>query len=190
MRVQLRDWIKPFCVVLVLAGGAELHAADPACAALLPAWKLPAELKTRGKPRRARWEEVDKIVTMVRKATQKKGCSLTVGQIFKVPRAEIFFPLTNNILRTIPEASFEGVSVHNQNGEVLGQLFNIVPYQRRGGLYATRSYTLYYFQFRDHKGALHSSGSELLLDNFLVKWDEIKDRLVVSSSPNGKVSSQ
>ena len=166
---------------LVLFGGMEPGAARPDCESILPGLKVPAKLKTRGKPKRARWENVDKVVTRVRDAVEDQECSLTLEQLFRVRRQEIFFPLTNNLLRTIPEESLEGVSVYSSEGERLGEFSNTVPYHRSGGLYAVRGYTLHYFQYRDEEGGLHSSGTDLLLDNFLLKWSEIKDRVVIST---------
>lgn len=173
------------CTILFLFfflfGGMEAGAAGPDCESILPGLKVPAKLKTRGKPKRGRWENVDKVVTRVRDAIEDKECSLTLEQLFRVRRREIFFPLTNNLLRTIPEESLEGVSVYSTDGERLGEFSNIVPYHRSGGLYAVRGYTLHYFQYRDEEGGLHSSGTDLLLDNFLLKWSEIKDRVVIST---------
>lgn len=173
------------CTILFLFfflfAGMEAGAAGPDCESILPGLKVPAKLKTRGKPKRGRWENVDKVVTRVRDAVEDKECSLTLEQLFRVRRQEIFFPLTNNLLRTIPEESLEGVSVYSSDGERLGKFSNIVPYHRSGGLYAVRGYTLHYFQYQDEEGGLHSSGTDLLLDNFLLKWSEIKDRIVIST---------
>ena len=177
------------CLILslFLFGGMEPGAAGPACDSILSDLKVPAKLKTRGKPKRARWENVDKVITRVREAVEDKDCSLTLEQLFRVRRQEIFFPLTNNVLRTVPEESLQGVSIYSNDGERLGEFSNIVPYHRSGGLYAVKGYTLHYFQYKDQEGGLHSSGTDLLLDNFLLKWAEIKDRIVIStpSQPEG-----
>jgi len=159
----------------------EAGAASPDCESILPGLKVPAKLKTRGKPKRARWENVDKVITRVREAVGDRDCSLTLEQLFRVRRQEIFFPLTNNLLRTVPEESLQGVSVYSNDGERLGEFSNTVPYHRSGGLYAVKGYTLHYFQYQDQEGGLHSSGTDLLLDNFLLKWTEIKDRIVIST---------
>ena len=171
------------CTILsaALFGGMEAGAAGPDCESILPGLKVPAKLKTRGKPKRGRWENVDKVVTRVREAVEDQECSLTLEQLFRVRRQELFFPLTNNVLRTVPEESLHGVSVYSNDGERLGEFSNIVPYHRSGGLYAVKGYTLHYFQYKDEEGSLHSSGTDLLLDNFLLKWSEIKDRVVIST---------
>ena len=168
-------------LLLFVFAGTEPGAASPDCESILPGLKVPAKLKTRGKPKRGRWENVDKVVTRVREAVEDKDCSLTLEQLFRVRRQEIFFPLTNNLLRTIPEESLHGVSVYSSDGERLGEFSNIVPYHRSGGLYAVRGYTLHYFQYQDEEGGLHSSGTDLLLDNFLLKWNDIKDRVLIST---------
>ena len=38
-----------------------------------------------------------------------------------------------------------------------------------------KKYTRYYFQYRNSLGKLQSSGNQLLLDSYLVRWDDIKD---------------
>ena len=124
---------------------------------------------------------MDKVLTRVREAVRDEDCSLTLEQLFRVRRPEIFFPLTNNLLRTAPEKSLQGAAVYSNDGERLGEFSNIVPYHRSGGLYAVKGYTLHYFQYQDQDGGLHSSGTDLLLDNFLLKWSEIKDRVVIST---------
>ena len=77
----------------------------------------------------------------MREAVEDQECSLTLEQLFQVRRQEIFFPLTNNLLRTIPEESLQGVAVYSSEGELLGEFSNTVPYHRSGGLYAVRGDT-------------------------------------------------
>lgn len=143
--------------------------------------KLPLKLKTRGKPSRARWEQVDKVMTSLHQRLKGEGCEFTFDQIFKSKKTELYFPLTNNVLRTVPEASLKGLSVFNQAGELLGRYENRVTYERSGGLYAKNSYTLYYFQFMDQRREIQSSGHRLLLDDFLVKWGDLAKKISLST---------
>lgn len=160
--------------LLLLTAPFSVRAGD--CQSLLQSLKLPAELKTKGKPAVARWDKVDKVLTGFRERANGMDCRITLGQVFRSGKKEVFFPLTNNVLRTVPEASLAGVSVFSTEGELLGEFSNLVTYERSGGLYARDSYSLVYFQFTDRRGELQSSGNRLLLDTFVVKWSDIRDQ--------------
>ena len=82
----------------------------------------------------------------------------------------------------VPETILEGLAVFNQSGEHLGEFENRVSYQRAGGLYATNSYTLYYFRYKDTEGEVESSGNHLLLDDYLVPWSDLSERIAINTS--------
>ena len=167
---------------LMLLSGERSYAANTGnCAVLSRDLKLPTKLKTRGKPPRARWEKVDEVVSKLRGRIEGTSCSWTLGQLFRPTKKQPMFPLTNNLLRTVPDAVLEGVEVFNQQGIRLGQYANRVMYQRSGGLYSKKKYTLYYFQYKDANDKLQSSGSQLLLDTYLVRWDDIKNRVSIAA---------
>ncbi len=172
-----------FMVGVILGGEASYAARVPEeqCSLIAKELKLPAKLKTRGKPRRARWEKVDEVISGLRGRIEGTSCSWTLNQLFRPTKKELMFPLTNNLLRTTPDASLDGVAVFNQQGELLGQYANRVMFQRSGGLYKKRKYTLYYFQYKNPQGKLQSSGNQLLLDTYLVRWDDIKERVVIAA---------
>ena len=121
------------------------------------------------------------MITNLRKKIERTSCSFTLDQLFRPTKKEMVFPLTNNLLRTTPDASLEGIEVFNQEGDRLGEYANRVMYQRSGGLYRKRKYTLYYFQYKNSQGKLQSSGNQLLLDFYLVRWGDIKDRVVIAA---------
>ena len=184
MANQLCSSLLTFVVFMVVFPAGEAspsRAAEEQCSSIARELKLPAKLKTRGKPHRARWEKVDEVISNLRKKIQGTSCSLTLNQLFRPTKKELMFPLTNNLLRTTPDASLEGVEVFNQRGERLGQYANRVMYQRSGGLYRKRKYTLYYFQYKNSQGKLQSTGNQLLLDSYLVRWEDIKDRVVIAA---------
>ena len=170
-------------MVVVFLGGKTSYARVPEeqCSLIARELKLPAKLKTRGKPHRARWEKVDEVISDLREKIEGTSCSLTLHQLFRPTKKELMFPLTNNLLRTTPDSSLEGVEVFNQQGQRLGQYANRVMYQRSGGLYKKRKYTLYYFQYKNSQGKLESTGNQLLLDFYLVRWDDIKERVVIAA---------
>lgn len=158
----------------------ELQAND--CAPVESSLRLPARIKTTGRPPRARWGEVDRVLTQIREELEGKDCRFRFEEVFQFSRPEwVFFPVTNNLLRTAPEDSLEGLAVYNQEGELLGHFENRVTYERSGGLQLGRSYTLHYFQFKGPEGDLRSSGNRLLLDDFLVRWEDVRGRVVIAS---------
>ena len=82
----------------------------------------------------------------------------------------------------VPEPILQGLPVFNQSGERLGEYDHRVSYQRSGGLYASDSYVLYYFQYQDTEGEVESSGNHLLLDEFLVRWSDLSERIAMNTS--------
>ncbi|MDA2924081.1 hypothetical protein MYX65_05390 [Acidobacteria bacterium AH-259-L09] len=173
------SWVFASLLLVLSEGTYFLHGEEP-CSAALRELKLPVKLKTRGKPRRARWEQVDKMLTELRKNLQGATCEFKFEEIFKTDKEKLYLPVTNNLVRTVSEAALEGVPIFNQSGERIGEYIGRVTYNRSGGLYVTKSYTLYYFQFRDTQGKIQSTGNRLLLDDYLVRWSDIKNRVAVN----------
>ena len=172
-----------FCA-LVLAQETSAPGRSEPCLAVLTARKLPVQLKTRGRVRTARWEQVDEVLAGLDRDLQQLTCEFRFEEIFRTDKEELHIPVTNNVVRTVPEATLKGVPIFNQSGEHLGEYESRVSYSRRGGLFRSDSYTLYYFQFRSSEGELQSSGNHLLLDNFLMRWSDIADRIAVKTSPD------
>jgi hypothetical protein len=154
------------------------------CQTVIADLKLPITLKMRGKPKTARWEQVEKVMTELRDGLEGQSCELSFGQVFaSKSKKEIYFPLISNLLRTVPEESLVGVAVFSQDGYPMGHFENRVTYEKKGEY----TYKHYYFQFRDKSGELHSSGNRLLIDIatgkpfFIMKWADLKDRIAVST---------
>ena len=169
-----------YLMVPVWAQPGPAGASQEACTRLLQQNKLPLELKTRGRPRRARWEQIDRVLTELSADPQGRGCGFTFSQIFRSDREEIFIPVTNNLVRVAPEETLRGIALYHQSGELVGEYSGRVSYSRKGGLYRTQSYTLYHFQFRDTQGELQSTGTHLLLDHYLARWQDLQDRLAIA----------
>lgn len=169
--------------VLLLFGALPAGVKADECAQVRAALKLPVELKLEGKPRQARWGQVEKVLTRLREAVGDRPCRLTFEQVFSPRRREdVFFPLIYNLLRTAPEESLVGTSVYAASGRRLGTFSNRVTFTKQG----ERSYTHYYFQFKDREGKLQSGGSSFLIDTgtgkpfFLLSWDELKARTLIA----------
>jgi len=173
----------------VLWGAGEQAQQGPekgSCEEVTSIMKLPKDVGKRKGPARLKWEEVDKVLTTLREDLQGRECRFTFSGLFKVKGKKdevVFFPLTNNVLRTVPEPAFEGLQVFNSEGKALGQYDSRVPHEKSGGGLAKKSYTLFSFQYKNPQGEFEAVGGRLLLDGFLVKWDDIKDKVAITTSP-------
>lgn len=153
------------------------------CAGVLQELKLPKKVKTRGKPKVAKWEDVDKILSQVSKLTEGKACTFSVDQLFATKKDDIFFPLSNSVIRVAPEHAFEGIQIFAKEGDEIGKFLGRVKYERSGGLYASGSYELYYFQYEDAEGGRFTVGNRLLLGDYVVRWNDVKDIVIFDSQP-------
>jgi hypothetical protein len=177
MRLKMRRLA--FAVLLQLWLFPLAHAQD--CAAVAAEMELPQKVKTRGKPKFIQWERVDKTLNGLQENLGNLECQFTFAEVFRTENEDIFFPLTNSLIRIAPESALQGLEVFNKDGELLGTFEGRVLYERSGGLEAMKSYSLYYFQFRDRNGKLQSTGHQLLYDRFGVKWMGVKDRAAIST---------
>jgi hypothetical protein len=151
------------------------------CAEVVADLKLPKKMKTRGKPKVCKWEDVDEMLSELSERFNGTDCKLTFGEIFRHKDEDVYFPLTNSAVRIAPEEAFTGLTVFTKEGFELGPYAGRVRYERSGGLYARKSYQLYYFQYNDSAGKMQSVGNRLLLDEFVVKWPGLLDRVAVRS---------
>jgi hypothetical protein len=151
------------------------------CEAIVAEAKVPVKLKTRGKPKVGKWERIDEVLNELGQKMEAVECELTFGELFRNKKEEeLYFPITNTALRVVPEESFRGVRVYRKGGELLGVYANRSLYERSGGLQLKKSYKSYYFQYEDLSKKLQSVGHRLLLDDFVVRWMDIKDKVAVS----------
>jgi len=151
------------------------------CQEVVSEAKLPVNLKTRGKPKVGKWERVDEILNEVGQKMEAAQCELSFGELFRNKKEEeLYFPITNTLLRVVPEESLKGVKVYRKDGELLGVYTNRSLYERSGGLQLKKSYTSYYFQYEDLSKKVQSVGHRLLLDDFVVRWIDIKNRVAIS----------
>ena len=169
-----------FTLTVLVGNQASTSAPDASpCQFIAKKLKLPVKFKTRGKPRRARWEQVDKVLNELHAMAKNKSCSFVFSEVFSTRREDLYIPVTNSLVRLVPEMSLQGAVVFHKSGEKLGEYAGRVTYERTGNLQFSRSYKLYYFQFKDSRGELQSAGSQLLLDDYLVRWSQLKGQLAV-----------
>jgi hypothetical protein len=167
-------------VAILALPGVPVQASDSDCGRILGEMKLPKKLKTKGKTRIGVVKDVDQTLHNLEQELQGHDCSFTFGQVFQMKNDEDLLPLTNRVIAIAPEDTFSRLTVLTREGEVLGTYAGRVRYERSGNLYARGSYTIYYFQYKDSDGDLHSVGNNLLLDSFGIRWADIRNRTAVS----------
>lgn len=152
------------------------------CETLLADLELPKRVKTDGRHDVAKWQDIDKLLNELAQVSEGTNCNFTFSEIFRIEEESPLFPLTNSVIRVVPEESLKGVPVFNKEAEKIGSFAGQVRYERTGGLYARRSYTIYYFQYEREDGKLDSAGGggQLLLDRYLTKWGDIKANVAIS----------
>jgi hypothetical protein len=165
-------------------GKNHLICGEPACLQVVDEIKLPVRLKTRGKPQRAHWEQVDRTINTLQDRLQGRACSLRFEHLFQSRKDDVYFPLTNLLIRVMPETALSGVPVFNQSGDLLGSFASRFMVEKSGAFYNRQKVTLYFFQYKDDQGELHDSGRELLLDNYLVRWADVRDRVAMTTQEN------
>lgn len=177
-------------MVMNLSSGMTGNAPDARCGDVLESIEAPIEFKTRGKPRRARWEQLDRTLhTLVEQPEKSSDCRLTFDQVFASGRdEEIYVPITHVLLKYVPEEALKGLKVYNQEGDLLGTFESRFPYERTGGTFSGRDYVLYYFQYRTQQGEMQSVPRQPLLDNFLIPWSEIRSRQILGPNQESTTS--
>jgi hypothetical protein len=167
------------------AGPSAPAAGDPAARQAVLKQFPPRKIKARGPHHILRFEDIDRRLADVaarleqRQATlpdpeASKGTpvSASFAELFLPSRTDALFPLTNSVIRYVPESSLAGLTVFDSTGTPMGSFSNKYPYARSGA----QSYTLWYFQYQASDGHLRRTGPDLLLDRFSVRWLDVADK--------------
>lgn len=166
--------------------------------------KFPCKMDTGGKPKMIRWQDVEKCMneaeeridwqTLTQKIEdlrQEGGFSraefyeavqssmsehaIPYNRVFKVKKKDVLLPLSNTVLKFLPDGSLMDLPVFSKRlKEQIGTFAGAFTYERSGGLSAATTYRLSMFQYKDTKGDLQmpSLQNRLLLDSFGVPWEE------------------
>jgi hypothetical protein len=168
----------------VLGQQASARPPKGSCEETLFELRLPQSVGKRKGPVRMKWEDVDKVLSSLTAKLQGRDCTFTFGQLFEVKTKkgeEVLFPISNLVVKTVPEASLQGLQVFDFEGKPLGLYDSRVPHERSGGGYALRAYTLFSFQYKNPDGEYESVGGRLIHDDFFVKWSDLRDKAAVST---------
>ena len=166
--------------------------------------EFPCEPGTGGNPRMMKWQDLDKCLQKAEDrvdwnllAGQIEALRLEEGlpredlspivetalsahvipydKVIVVKKKNVLLPLTNSVLKYLPEDSLKGLPVFDKKSrKQIGIFFSSFTYERRGGLSAANTYKLSYFQYTDLEGDLQAPtlNNSLLLDSFGVPWDD------------------
>jgi hypothetical protein len=89
-------------------------------------------------------------------------------------KSEILLPLTNSLLRFVPDDALTGLPVFDKVGTQVGAFTGLYSYERSGGLASANMFRLVLFQYTDKDGNVQSSSDRLLLDSFGVPWKDAR----------------
>ena len=162
--------------------------------------EFPCKAGTRGKVDMLKWQEVDRCLNRafnaidwealtrdleaVRLTVRSLSASdflsvvetsfarhaLAFDQVFLVKNEKAHLPLTNSLLKFLPEESLEGLQVTDNTGTDVGKFAGVFSFERTGGLSTANSYKLTMFQYTTSSGVAVSPPEKLLLDSFGVRW--------------------
>jgi len=154
------------------------------------------KINTRHKPRILRYEDVDAHLAAILRWAESRDPAwvpaaeaapgdviLRFDEVFTPGKTPCFLPLTNNIVKQVPTASLQGLAVYEPSGDVLGTFAGTYEYTRTG----VRAYTLICFQYERPDGRMQRSGTDLLLDRFVVSWEDVHDRPFLILRPQEQV---
>jgi len=163
---------------------------------------FPCKLKAGGKPKMLSWKGIEKCFHKaytkidwdgLSKKLQKiredgryqkvdmanaieaslKANAMPFDKVFMVKNENALLPLSNSILRSLPEDSLVNLPVYDKEGKQIGTFAGGYTYEKMGSISGNiQRHSL--FQYTDPHGKMHSSSDRLLLDSFGVPWKDAK----------------
>jgi hypothetical protein len=173
---------------------------------------FPYKLKASGKPKMLSWQGIEKCFYKAYKQIDWDGMSqklqkireegryqridlysaveaalsaraLKFDEVFIVKDEIALLPLSNSILRSLPEDSLMNLPVYDKSGKRIGTFSGSYTFEKVGEISGNiQKHSL--FQYTDTSGKIHSSSDRLLLDSFGVPWKDAK------SQPGFRLSSE
>jgi hypothetical protein len=147
--------------------------------------KFPCKLKSGGKPKMLRRQEIDICLNAASDSVDWDSVSsqlqdlrqtsripwaelvaaveasmtahaLPFDKVFNVKEPKALLPLTNSLLKFLPSDSLQNVPVLMKSGEKVGTFAGVYSFERTGELAAANTYKLNIFQYADSNGNLQS----------------------------------
>jgi len=168
--------------------------------------QFPCKLKASGKAKMGNWKDVENCVNPAHDLVNWKNHALELQKIRDteryqredmiavieaalseqaLPYEKVFLvksknvallPLSNSLLKFLPENSLAGLPVYSTDGEHLGSFSGVYPYERIGGLEVISSYRMMNFQYTDLHGENKTPAEKFLLDLYGVPWEDAKSQ--------------
>ena len=161
--------------------------------------KFPCKVKTRGKAKMLRWEDVDKCLNSANdrvdweelseklQAMRKKNRFQTIDMIsmiesslsaqalpfekvLRVKEIEALLPLSNSMLKYLPPDSLMDLPVYDTSGDRVGFFSGVYSYERSGGLAMANRFRISLFQYADTNGEMQTPTGKLLMDSYGIPW--------------------
>jgi hypothetical protein len=105
--------------------------------------------------------------------------AIPYDRVLTVKKKDALLPLSNTVLKFLPEESLKGLPVYDRRlKKQIGTFFSSFTYEKSGGLSAANNYKLSLFQYTDLKGDLQAPmlNNRLLLDSYGVPWADASSR--------------
>jgi len=101
--------------------------------------------------------------------------AFSYDKVFRVNAREegtALLPLSNSLLKFLPEDSLVGLAVSRNNGELIGTFLGTYPFEQGGGLTFLTEYRRMSFQYTDLRGNPQAPTDRFLIDSFGVPWKD------------------
>jgi hypothetical protein len=105
--------------------------------------------------------------------------AILYDKVFLVKEKEAdqaLLPLSNSLLKFLPEKSLAEFAVYNKTGDLLGVFLDAYSFERSGGLEILTGYRMVSFQYTDLHGNAQAPGERFLVDSYGVPWRDARQK--------------
>ena len=106
--------------------------------------------------------------------------ALLFDRVFVVNEKDVGFallPLSNSLLKFLPEDSLAELTVYDKKGELLGVFVGVYSFERSGGLEILTGYYMVSFQYTNYMGNVQTPSEHFLLDSYGVPWRDARPQV-------------
>lgn len=100
-----------------------------------------------------------------------------VFRVIKKNEDRALLPLSNSLLKFLPENSLADLPVYSKKGELFGSFIGTYSSERTGDLLVLGGYRMVNFQYTDIKGEAQAPTDRFLIDSYGVPWKDAKSQL-------------
>ena len=161
---------------------------------------FPCRLKAGGKPKMLHWQAVEKCLSdaeervdwedfyhrlqTIREEFRLQALDLAAAvesslsahalpydKVFLVTDIEALLPLSNALLRFLPEKSLLDLPVYDKSGARIGTFAGVYSFEKIGQISGMKNRHAF-FQYTDSRGNMQAAPDKLLLDSFGIPWKD------------------